>query len=286
MRHKCLASFLVFALYFSISGFIMFAEIKHLTQAQTITTILSQADVYHKLPQYFEATLVRSRDEQSKRLTQELIQSLEPAMLQAEVEKNIGPFMDYLNSRGGLPNIFVDLAVFKKNLTQKQGFPPEALKEIPDSYSLSQIANPEQVFGRAKLAFKILNSGYWTLLVLSIVLLICLALLGLSYWPAIPRWVGLGLILPGATMLLLTLISLVLPQILMGQFGKGLDPEIVEMLNPVILAFNHASQKISLLYSGIIAGVGFVLILLSYIIPHPPAPKPSAQTPVPQTKTN
>jgi len=284
MRHKCLASFIVFILYFSISGLIMFAEVKDLAKAKTLIKVLAQSGIYEKLPQYAETLVNSQNDPQTKTLTLGIAQSIDPKFIQSEIEKNAEPFLAYLNGKQNLPNISFDLRSFKVKLQSK--LPRDSssqifITQIPDTYGLAQIKNPDQIFGRAKLTFKVINYGYLVSLIVSILMIIFLVLLGLSWWPAILRWVGWGIFLPAFSMLVFTFISLAIPKILLGKYGTNLDPEIIKMINPVIEALNNATKTISLLYSGIISGLGFVLLFLSYILPHPPEPKPVANPPSP-----
>lgn len=173
----------------------------------------------------------------------------------------------------------------------------DLINQIPDTFGLQQIKNPDQVFHRAILAFKIINYGFWISLIVSLLMIFFLVLLGRSWWPSILRWTGWGLFLPAVSMLLFTFISLAIPKILLVKYGSQIDPEVIKMINPVIDALNQASKSISLLYSGIITGLGFVLLLLSYVIPHPPeparnstnsdvgGPKPAPAAPSPQPVT-
>ncbi|HLB95659.1 MAG TPA: hypothetical protein VJK26_02010 [Patescibacteria group bacterium] len=332
MRHKCLASLLVFVLYFTISLFIGLAEIRTLLKTETILKTLSAAGIYESIPKYFELSMSQSKETepQAKILGKAIADSIDPINLRTQVEKNLPPLLTYLNGRGELPDISLDLRIFKANLAaklpavfseeiinlpscegednlqnpdeipnclptgttagqleqefQKNNVSGDILKNIPDTWGLRNLKNPEQFFGRARLSFKILNYSYWGSLITSIILIGFLVLLGRSYWPSIPRWVGLSLFLPGVSALLMTIVSIALPSILLGNYGRNIDPEILKMLNPLVISFNQASQKIALLYSGVITGLGFVLILLSYILPHPPeptkpAPKPTSPAP-------
>ncbi|MCL5407279.1 MAG: hypothetical protein M1429_02175 [Patescibacteria group bacterium] len=329
MRHKCLAVFLVSILYFSISGLIMFAEVKDLAKASTLVKVLAQSGIYNKLPQYAQTLTSTQDNPQSKALTQGIAQAIDPKFIQSEIEKNAGPFLAYLNGQQNVPNIGFDLRPFKAKLRtilpdimldEIKNLPPcsssietqtneamptclpqgassdqlqaqlskanstqDLINQIPDTYGLQQIKNPDQVFGRAKLAFKIINYGYWISLIVSVLMIIFLILLGLSWWPSILRWVGWGLFLPAASMLLFTFISLALPKILLGKYGSNLDPQIIQLTNPVIEALNQTTKTISLLYSGIITGIGFVLLILSYVLPHPPEPKPPVKQVQPQS---
>ncbi|MDZ7586158.1 MAG: hypothetical protein U0946_00245 [Patescibacteria group bacterium] len=165
---------------------------------------------------------------------------------------------------------------------QTSNYVDEIVKEIPDTYSLGQIKNIDKTFANIKLAFKILNIAYYASIIISLILLGCLALLGRAWWPSIPRWIGVSLILPSGSLLLLNLLSKALPQILSGQIYKGFDPEIVKFINPVIESVNNNTLEISFIYSGVIFAVGLILIVLSYVLPHPPEPKLPAKTPVPQ----
>lgn len=297
MRHQCLAAFIVFVLYLTISTFLGLVEIKTLTHPETITKTLNEANFYQNLPKLIEDNLVNNpkNDPQTKALLTGIMQSIDPKTVKTEVEKNASPFFDYLLGRTPILNVSFDLRDFKQNLktklpdilSQEQNIQnanstDELLKTIPDTYNLSQVKDIDKTFANAKLAFKILNILYLASIILSLILIGLLALLGRGYWPSIPRWIGLSLILPAGSFLIFDLFAKALPQILMGQYSKGIDPEIVKLINPLILSLSKNTLTISFLYSGIFFGLGFVLILLSYILPHPPEPKPVAKTPSPQ----
>lgn len=331
MRHKCLASFVVFVLFFTLSAFIGFGEMRGLLKTEVILKILNTSRLYETLPKYLEVTLSKGGEiePQAKILSSAIVKAIDEKELKEQIEKNLPPLMNYLNSQGPMPDFSFDLRPFKKRFAvelptslfeglenlppcteedklqeqaeipsclavgtttgqleqelQKNDLSGEILKQIPDTWGLRDLKNPEQIFGQARLTFKILNFGFWISLALSILLIFLLVLLGRGYWPSIPRWVGLSLLLPGISMLLLTFVSLFLPKIFLGNYASGTDPEIIKMVNPLIISLNQASQTTSLLYSGVMTGLGFLLILLSYILPHPPEPKPVAKPAVQPT---
>lgn len=157
----------------------------------------------------------------------------------------------------------------------------ELLKEIPDTYSLANLKNSDQIFSTAKLAFKVINIGFVVIVILNLILIGLLALLGRHWWPSILRWTGLGLVLPSGSILLLNLVAKTLPQLLTGKYTGQMDPEVLEFIKPLVESINTSTLAISFLYAGIIFALGSILIVLSYVLPHPPEPKPPAKQSAP-----
>ncbi|MFA6493347.1 MAG: hypothetical protein WCV58_04370 [Patescibacteria group bacterium] len=337
MRHKCLAIFIFTILGLTITTFISLLEFKAFFQPKTLIKVLDQSNVYENLPKLVENLYGQNKSEnlQTKVLVLGIIKSIDPKVVQTQVEKNIPPFFSYLNNQTNTLDVTFDLKGFKTTLEKKlpnilsqemiklptcasgiemsvsennglpsclpQGTTPtqiqqgtqgssytdEIMANIPDTYNLRDLKNVDQKLANLKLIFKIINITYWVSIILSLIMIGLLVLLGRSWWPSILRWVGWGLLLPAGSILILNVFSKALPQIFTGQIANGLDPEIVKFINPMIEAINANSMQLSFIYGGILAGIGLVLIILSYALPHPPEPKPpvkqSPSSPTPTT---
>mgnify|MGYP001583357073 CR=1 FL=1 len=348
MRHKCLAVFLVFLLYFTITGVIVFAELKMITKADFLKKTVAQSDIFQNLPKMAHtlAATNKSTDLKSKVLLEYYAQSLPANYLQTEFDKNIKPFVDYLTGQAPKPNVTINLQPLKQSLklnpdkleaivsaeveklpvctaeeeqelqnqnTQNTENPSseekplgvscrpgeisaksmtaEIMKEVqldslidsfPDNYNLAtNLKNPDQTFRSAKLAFKIINWGFWFNLILTLILMGFLVLLGRSWWPSILRWIGWSLVLPSGLILLMNLSWNFLQTTVQNQLASGFDPQIYQSFSPLFETINQNTLAASLLISGIIFGLGLILIILSYALPHPPEPKPAPKSPPP-----
>lgn len=322
MRHKCLASLIVFILFFTISAVIGFWQTKKIASPDFVIKTLNESGIYNNLDTLGDL-LAQSEKEQStqaKVYFRALTGNINPTWVQGQVESNLPLFINYLLSNQPALNVVFDLREYKKTLPesfkealeetvkelpicsqgqvseQNQDFPscipqgttpeqmaaqltPEDIQslvnEIPDTYRLSEvIKNPEQTFGRAKLAFSLMNIGFIVLITISIILLGLLAILGRAYWPSIPRWIGLALALPAGLNLLLDGIWLFLQGSVQSEILKGFNPQFLPVIAPLVETLNRNLIRPGFLISGIIFGAGFILIILSYAIPHPPEPKP------------
>ena len=340
MRYKCLAAFIVFVLFFSITGTIIFAQTRSMLSANFINQILKEANFYDSANQLLKTIATSDKSAvESKILLQSVGVSINPTNFQQEIEKNLPQIMNYLNNQGSLENISFDLRTFKNNFSnivpndlssiiddQLNSLPPcpedfvyesplnltclpvslpkdqikadllksfdinQLLDDVPDTYKLSDITSSEKTFKSAKTVFNILKWGFWINLVLSIILILLLIILGLKYWPSIPRWVGFSLALPSAVLLIFGLLSNMFSPILITQISQSLSSALSQLLIPIIETVNHKTVASSLLISGIVFAVGIVLIIISYAVPHPPEPKPAENQippqPKPQSKTN
>lgn len=336
MRHKCLAMFLVFLLYFSITGVMIFWELKVITTSTFLTKVFKEANVYQNIAKLTN-TLFSENNLQSKVIIQYYAENIPANYLQSELEKNLKPFLAYLNGETRELNVVFDLKPLKAGLEENTGklndlsfaeveklpvctkeeeqmlisqtnqnegsaesqpmeiscrpeqistgamsteIANEAGSEImknplPDSYNLgTSLKNPEKTFKNAKIGFKIIRWGFWFNLILTLILFGLLALLGKSWWPSIPRWIGWSMIIPAGPLLLLNLFWSFFEKIIQNKFASGFDPQIYNSFNPLFEIINQKTITASLWVSGIITGIGLILVILSYALPHPPEPKP------------
>jgi len=327
MKHKCLASFLVFLLFFTIAGIIGFYQVQKLSSANLLIKILNESGIYNNLDSLGNILEQSNRDQspQSKIYFLALAKNIDPNWVRSQVEVNLPLLMDYLNSRNSNLDITFDLRKYKENLPEnfreaiaetasdlppcqegqpqtQDNFPtclsagvtPEQIStqisaadiqslvnEVHDTYKLSEVVkNPDKTFSQAKLILKILNIGFIASVILSIIFLGLLAILGLSYWPAILRWIGFALALPAGLNLAMDGIWQLVQGSIQDQFIKGFNPDYLPIINPLIGSLSRNLLKPGFIISGIIFGVGLVLIIISYAIPHPPEPEgQTKQTP-------
>lgn len=332
MKHKCLAVFIVFLLFFTISGIIGFYQVKKMINPQFVIINLNQSGIYNNLDILGDilAKSGKEQNPQSKMYFRALSKNIDPTWVQSHVEVNLPLFTNYLCKKTPTLDVVFDLTKYKENLpasfqeaileTSKElptceagqpqtqdnfptclphGTTPEQISsqitaadiqslvnEIPDTYKLSDsIKNPEQTFRGAKLAFTILNIGFIALIVLSIILLGILALMGLSYWPAIPRWLGLALVLPAGLNLILDGVFSLVQTSVQSSALKGINPQYLPIVTPILETLNRNLMKPGFIISGLVFGVGLILIILSYAVPHPPENKSEIRNPKSQINT-
>lgn len=320
MKHRCLASFIVFVLFFSILGFMGFAQVRLILTAKFVSNFLEQSQIYNHLGQIGQQAADSTKDTQSKASILTITSGLDPVWVEREVNKNLKPLFDYLWGKTPQLNIVIDTRPFKTSLPANFGTSlDEMLKSLPDCpatqasttpanetsppcldantranlQTLSQmpntinvsdyLKNPDQVFGRTKLSFTIIKIGFWGGLILSLILIGVLVLLGRGWWPSIPRWTGLGLVLPSGAALLSNLVWRLAQPSLEKQFLATISPQTLPIVQPIISAFSSQAFTSGVILAGSIFALGLILIILSYALPHPPEPKPAAAAPAAPT---
>lgn len=124
MKHKCLASFIVFLLFFSISGVIGFYQIKNITSAEFIKKTLSDSDIYKNIGNLVIESLKSQPkdpemlDRQNNFYIKALSKDIDPSWAKKEVEKGITSFVDYISEKKLSSDITFDLSDYKKNLPE------------------------------------------------------------------------------------------------------------------------------------------------------------------------
>lgn len=327
MRHKCLAAFIVFLLFFSLSFLIGFAQVKLILNSRAVLKILDEAHLYDNLAQIGqEIAKSTAQSEDKNTLSQIMIraasQSFDPVWLRGQAQKNLPLIFDYVEGKTAAVAISIPLADFKKALLPNleaatkdeiKNLPPcpsgemppqdkfpeclpqgttaeqvnaligpsdftESINEIPESWTI----NTASLAGLRAL-FLTIKIGFWVSLIFSIVLIGILILLGNAYWPAILRWTGLGLVLPAGIIFLLDLSWGALQRWLANQAQTQMAGQTFQIFNPIFATIDKNLNTPGLIISGIIFGVGAILVILSYALPHPPEPKPVASAPVAPT---
>lgn len=147
--------------------------------------------------------------------------------------------------------------------------PDEALKNIPDSYNLMDLAKGQtNNFSTIRAVFKIMEYGFWITLALSLLLILCLMLLAWGDWPAILRWVGLSLTLPGGVILILNSLGR-LSTTLLKNYTSGINAQTMQTVTPILENINRSLINNALIMGGAIFGLGIILIIISHVLPKP-----------------
>ncbi len=318
MRHKCLAAFIVFVLFFSILGVMGFGQVRLILTPKFVSNFLEKANIYNNLGNIGQQLAQSTKDVQSKETILDITNSIDPTWLKKEVNSNLPPFFNYLWGKTTNLNIVIDITPFKAKLPANfqttvsemlKSVPPcptgvstptptnenapscmdaatranlEKLAQMPDKINLNDyVKNPDLVFDRTKLFFTVIKLGFWGGLIFSLILIGILILLGRGWWPSIPRWIGLALVLPSGAALLSDLGWKALSPSLQSQIFAGLNPQAKPIVEPIISAFMSQTFTSGIILAGSIFALGWVLIILSYALPHPPEPKPPAKAPIP-----
>ena len=317
MKHRCLASFIVFVLFFSILAVMGFGQVRLILRAKFVGNFLEKSNIYNNLGNIGQQLSESSKDPQSKETILTITNSIDPAWLKKEINNNLTPFFDYLWGKNSNLNIVIDITPFKAKLPSNfqatlsemvKSLPPacqpgqvsssatgenapscidaqtranlQILSQMPNTINLGDyFKNPDQVFARTKLTFTIIKIGFWAGLILSLILIGVLVLLGRGWWPSIPRWIGLALVLPSGAALLSNLSWQAIQPSLQSQILAGLNPQAKPIIEPIITAFGGQTFTSGLILAGSIFAFGLILIILSYALPHPPEPKPAASIP-------
>lgn len=314
MRHRCLASFIVFVLFFSILGFIGFAETRMILTAKFVGNFLNQSQVYNNIGKIGQEIANSTNDENSKTLILIVSRDVDPNWIKEVVNTNLSPLFDYFWGRTSQLNVVIDTTGFKKKLpsdfvaqieellrkmpecpvgtptSMDENAPPclsasartnlQALAQLPNSINLADyIKNPDNSLARTKASFTFLRFGFWFELFLSLILIGCLILLGRSWWPSVLRWVGLALVLPSGVAILGDLLWKLSVSSLQSQYLPTLSPTVRPIVAPIIAAFNAQTLFAGLILAGSLFFAGLIMIILSYALPHPPEPKPQVKTP-------
>jgi len=123
VRHRCLASFIVFILFFTIYGFISFGVLRAVTTAKFLNSALASSNFYNNL-QEFANSLADSSGEQNFQgqiFIKLFGQLIEPADLRTQVEKNSTAFIEYLRNEKSTLGVSFDLRNLKNAVKIKSG---------------------------------------------------------------------------------------------------------------------------------------------------------------------
>ena len=266
MKHKCLAFFIVFLLFFTISSVISFYQLRQITTVKFIKLTLNQSGLYSNIGKIIDNTIsTQSTNTEEEAYLKSILLNIDPIWAQSEIEKNVPLLIEYLNSQSDALNVNIDLTPLKSQVSD-----PSFSTLIPDQYKLTDsIKNPDVTFYKAKLIFKVFQYGFIVSLILSVLLILFLLLLGLPNWQAIFRTIGWAIVIPALVNLIFGFGWLILKEPLKNQVIGGFKPELVPYLNPVIHTLNNNIFTPSILLSFIILIIGFITVIISYFLKAP-----------------
>lgn len=134
MRHRCLASFIVFILFFTIYGFISFGVLRSVTTAKFLNSALASSNFYNNLQELANSLADSSGEQnfQGQIFIKLFGQLIEPADLRAQVEKNSTVFIEYLRNENSSLGVSFDLRNLKNAVKIKSGIvlPPIVAEEV------------------------------------------------------------------------------------------------------------------------------------------------------------
>src|SRR3990167_7192082 len=96
MRHRCLASFIVFILFFTVLGFIGFWQTKLILNAKFTAQFLEKTKIYTNLNKIGTELANSAEDKESKQIISSINQAIDPVWLKKQINTNLPPFFDYL----------------------------------------------------------------------------------------------------------------------------------------------------------------------------------------------
>ncbi len=117
MKHKCLAAFIVFLLFFTISGIIGFYQVQKLTSPDFVIKTLNESGIYNNLDNLGEILSQSSEEQspQSKMYFRALTKNVDPNWVQSQVEVNLPLFIVYLSGKKPTLDVTFNLTRYKAN---------------------------------------------------------------------------------------------------------------------------------------------------------------------------
>lgn len=145
MKHPYFACLIVVLLFFTISAFLYAVQFKKLTSARVILETFDKSNVYNELPKMVDQAFKSPKSKVEEAIIFKAVSlAIEPKYLRTQVETNLPPFVDYLNSKTDTLNVNVDLRPFKNNFSMT--VPQNLAKVVADSIGeLPKCDQPQNV---------------------------------------------------------------------------------------------------------------------------------------------
>jgi len=142
------------------------------------------------------------------------------------------------------------------------------LKLIPDQFSLSELAKSQtSVFDRVRTGFNILNLIFWPSLTLSILGVVALTALGWPNFRAITGWNGWIFFITACPILILDLLSGQINRLIQTNLTGKISSGLMAIITPILNQTNQELMRATIVVSAVVAGIGVILIILSFILP-------------------
>lgn len=299
MHNKCLGVFLVFITIPLIILAIINLGVGKLTTAKYYEDLFKKTNSYNTSIQTFKKTPAEND------FLKALQTNISAAWLQTNLTQNLDQFDAYFNGNSNAVDPSIDIRPFKKDLTA--GLPVEVKTLVPDIISfktytdyLTQTqkimsqgtalglgldpSNSSQIkqqisstqdneqkllsnFASAKRGYALMLIFRYVIFGLAILMLAVIALAARHWYPAIFRWTGQTLLISGVLSFILFFFT---DKILVGlnlmnkiDLSNELKQIITPIYNSVLQDVASGIEKISL----IIAGIGLIFLIVSYILP-------------------
>jgi len=134
MKHRCLAVFIVFVLFFTIYGFITFGVFRAISTARFLNQAFASSNFYNNINEFANSLAAGSENQgiQSKIFIKLLGELIEPADLKAQIERNSTVFIGYLKNEKSTLDVSFDLKKIKSSIKLESGIilPPIITDEI------------------------------------------------------------------------------------------------------------------------------------------------------------
>lgn len=286
MKNKCLGCFLLFLAFPLILLSISALATDQLTHAKFYKVLFQKADTYNRT-----INLIKSIDTTGNAMTA-AIGEAGSGWLQKNVETNLEATFAYMEGKTKTLNFNLDIAPFKKTLPSNIDIPdvitPQVLTDLgtqmneatkqmaaatgeTSSVEKPQVPDFNQQFNkdleRSRQAYNASRIGRFVIYFLTLLTLFFIGLAAKGDWPGILRWEGVALLIPGLfSEILVVIIMFLLKMVNLAKMFK-LTPEVSNLLTPLFSETTKAILSHSQLISLIIAGIGLVIIIVSYVLP-------------------
>ncbi len=124
MRNSCLATLIAFLLVIFLNTFIIATQIRALSNPKFLLTIFKASEILTQVSQSVDAMAEAQRKEgkanlNSIALTKAIVLSIDPALLEAETNKTMTIFLDYVQGRSKTLDASINLVPWKKSFQEK-----------------------------------------------------------------------------------------------------------------------------------------------------------------------
>lgn len=310
MRNKCLGVFLVFITVPLVMVSILQLANGNFLRSSFYKEFLTKNKIYDKV------VLILPKDSSSDNIITAFSASISAPWLKTNIEYNLDAGFNFLNKKTPTFDFSVDATIVKNN--PDLNIPASIINVLPDTLSMTSYnsflqntkdiatkntttTSPEEVDKQiadftsyqakftqntknAQTAFYYFKIGMWVVYGLTILMLLIIALAARRYWPAILRWTGFSLFIPGVILLGT---SFAFPKIFINLLhpinNLKLEPPTKDLLttiyNGLINVTSFNTGRISLL----VTLIGLFIVITSYVLPlilkTPPMPKPEPKKP-------
>lgn len=278
MKNKCLGCFLLFLAF----PFIMLSIVNLSTEQLSHSKFYK--DLFRKTETYNNAiNLIQSTNTSGNPMVAAIGEAGAP-WLQKNIETNLEAAFSYLEGKTKTLNFNLDIIPLKKTLPQGVDLPdiitPQTMTDFGNQ--MNELTKQTAVEGgqapdfnqqfnknleRSHKAYNASRIGRFVIYFLTLLLLFFIGLVAKSDWPAIMRWEGVALMIPGLCSEILVLITMFLLKMVNLAKMFNMTPEVDKLVNPLFVGATSIILSQIQLISLIVAGTGLLVIITSYFLP-------------------